>query len=267
MAHYAVHAPFQTDKRFLSRYTDPNKKEQAKAFATLIEGMDKSLGDIMDQLEKLGIAENTLIFFLGDNGGDAPLGEERGYGSSAPLRGKKGTEFEGGMRVPFIVSWAKPRKGNKFQKRLPIEVGGMQSQLGTIMDIYPTVLSVAGCKLPADYVIDGFDLKKQLSGKVNRKRLETFLMHFPHAHRGNYFTVYREGDWKLIYYYSPETPKQPKAVLYNLKEDQEEKKELSSVFPDKCREMIRNMSSRLEKEGALYPIDKQGNELKPFVYF
>lgn len=82
------------------------------------------------------------------------------------------------MRVPFIVSWAKPRKGNKFQKRLPIEVGGMQSQLGTIMDIYPTVLSVAGCKLPADYVIDGFDLKKQLSGKVNRKRLETFLMHF-----------------------------------------------------------------------------------------
>lgn len=267
MAHYAVHAPFQADKRFLSRYTDPNKKEQAKAFATLIEGMDKSLGDIMDQLEKLGIAENTLIFFLGDNGGDAPLGEERGYGSSAPLRGKKGTEFEGGMRVPFIVSWAKPRKGNKFQKRLPIEVGGMQSQLGTIMDIYPTVLSVAGCKLPADYVIDGFDLKKQLSGKVNRKRLETFLMHFPHAHRGNYFTVYREGDWKLIYYYSPETPKQPKAVLYNLKEDQEEKKELSSVFPDKCREMIRNMSSRLEKEGALYPIDKQGNELKPFVYF
>ena len=90
MAHYAVHAPFQADKRFLSRYTDPNKKEQAKAFATLIEGMDKSLGDIMDQLEKLGIAENTLIFFLGDNGGDAPLGEERGYGSSAPLRGKKG---------------------------------------------------------------------------------------------------------------------------------------------------------------------------------
>lgn len=89
MAHYAVHAPFQADKRFLSRYTDPNKKEQAKAFATLIEGMDKSLGDIMDQLEKLGIAENTLIFFLGDNGGDAPLGEERGYGSSAPLRGKR----------------------------------------------------------------------------------------------------------------------------------------------------------------------------------
>ena len=64
----------------------------------------------MDQLEKLGIAENTLILFLGDNGGDAPLGDERGYGSSAPLRGKKGTEFEGGMRVPFIAAWAKPEE-------------------------------------------------------------------------------------------------------------------------------------------------------------
>lgn len=100
---------------------DPDKSDQAKAFATLIEGMDKSLGDVMDQLEKLGIAENTLIFFLGDNGGDAPLGDERGYGSSAPLRGKKGTEFEGGMRVPFIVGWAKPEKKSAVQKHLPID--------------------------------------------------------------------------------------------------------------------------------------------------
>lgn len=56
-------------------------------------------------------------------------------------------------------------------------------------------------------------------------------------------------------------------MLYNLKEDQEEKEELSSVFPDKCREMIRNMIFLLKKEGALYPIDKLGNQLEPFVYF
>ena len=65
MAHYAVHAPFQADKRFLSRYTDPNKKEQAKAFATLIEGMDKSLGDIMDQLEKIGNCGKHFDFLFG----------------------------------------------------------------------------------------------------------------------------------------------------------------------------------------------------------
>lgn len=82
------------------------------------------------------------------------------------------------MRVPFIAAWAKPEKKSKVQKNLPIEVGSMQTQLGTIMDIYPTVLSVAGCEVPQNYVIDGFDLKKQLSGKVDKKRPESFLMHF-----------------------------------------------------------------------------------------
>lgn len=263
MAHYAVHSPFQADKRFLPHYASPDKKEPAKAFATLIEGMDKSLGDIMQQLEELGIAENTLILFLGDNGGDAPLGNERGYGSSAPLRGKKGTEFEGGIRVPFIAAWAKPQKGNKIQKRLPIEIGGIQTQLGTVMDIYPTVLYIAGCEVPEDYVIDGFNLKKQLKGKTNQRRPETFLMHFPHAHRGNYFTVYREGDWKLIYYYCPENPDYPKVSLYNLKKDPEEHTDLSGALPEKCRKMIRNMAVQLDKEGALYPVDKQNKELKP----
>lgn len=63
------------------------------------------------------------------------------------------------MRVPFIVSWAEPQKQNKLQKCLPVKAGGIQAQLGTIMDIYPTVLNIAGCKIPANHIIDGFDLK------------------------------------------------------------------------------------------------------------
>ena len=92
-------------------------------------------------------------------------------------------------------------------------------------------------------------------------------MHFPHSHRGSYFTVYREGDWKLIYYYHPKSPRQPEAVLYNLKDDPEERNELSSEFPDKCKMKIINMSVCLERERALYPIDEQGNELKPIIDF
>ena len=65
MAHYAVHSPFETDERFIDHYKDPAKKQQARAFATLIEGMDKSLGDVLDKLEELGVAENTLIIFRG----------------------------------------------------------------------------------------------------------------------------------------------------------------------------------------------------------
>lgn len=74
MSHYAVHSPFEADKRFADHYRYTGKPKVAADFATLIEGMDKSLGDIMDHLEELGIAGNTLIIFLGDNGSDAPLG-------------------------------------------------------------------------------------------------------------------------------------------------------------------------------------------------
>jgi arylsulfatase A-like enzyme len=72
----------------------------------MVEGMDKSLGDILDQLERLGVADNTVVFFLGDNGTDAPLGDSHGIVCAAPSRGKKATHYAGGLRVPFIAAWA-----------------------------------------------------------------------------------------------------------------------------------------------------------------
>jgi arylsulfatase A-like enzyme len=117
MAHYAVHAPFHSDPRFAKNYKDSGKPANAQAFATLIEGMDKSLGDILDDLDELGVAENTLVFFLGDNGSDAPLGHQHAVACAAPLLGKKGAHYEGGMRVPFIAAWARPNNTNPHQKR------------------------------------------------------------------------------------------------------------------------------------------------------
>lgn len=265
LSHYAVHAPFETDERFIGNYTDPSKGEQARAFATLIEGMDKSLNDLLDSLERLGIAENTLIIFLGDNGGDAPLGEAADYGSSAPLKGKKGSEYEGGVRIPFIVSWAKPDANNKFQKRYPVAANKVQTQLGTVMDIYPTVLSVAAIDLPEGLVLDGSDLKLLLTGKSDKKRSQEFLMHFPHEHRGSYFTTYRKDDWKLIYYYNPETPNRPGYKLYNLVSDPIEANDVASVEVRKLKEMVGGMISKLDSEGALYPVDKEGNILMPIL--
>lgn len=264
MAHYAVHGPFDPDKRFISHYKHTEKPKPAVDFATLIEGMDKSLGDIMDHLEELGIAGNTLILFLGDNGSDAPLGDEKGYTSSAPLRGKKGTEYEGGVRVPFIACWGKPDAHNLNQKKLPIKAGCVQRQLGTIMDIYPTVLSLTGAANPDGHIIDGVDLCVRFVGKKDKKRSDKVLMHYPHEHRGSYFTTYIEGDWKLIYYYNPERPDEPFYRLYNLKDDPGESLDLSLRHKNRVRAMIQAMSVQLEEEGALYPEDAAGNILKPF---
>ena len=263
LAHYAVHAPFEVDKRFIANYTDSNKSDQAKSFATLIEGMDKSLGDVMDCLEELGIAENTLILFLGDNGSDAPLGNEKGHYSSAPLRGKKGSEYEGGVRVPFIACWGKEDGTKQAQQKLHIQGGSIQQQMGTVMDIFPTIMSVTGTELPSDYVIDGFDLSTQLIGQRNESRSEKFLMHFPHQHRGSYFTTYREGDWKLIYYYNPQLPDKPMMELYNLKRDPIEINNLATTEPVILTRMLQAMSNQLEEEGAQYPEDSNGNVLKP----
>lgn len=263
MAHYAVHAPFETDERFIDHYKGGDKNQQAKAFATLIEGMDKSLGDVLNKLEELGVAENTLIIFLGDNGGDAPLGEAADYGSSAPLKGKKGSEYEGGVRVPFIVSWAHPKAQNQFQKRYPVAQQAIQTQMATVMDLYPTVLSVAGVQAPKQQVLDGADLKKLLSGKADRSHRLDFLMHFPHEHRGSYFTTYRKGDWKLIYYYHPEQPDAPYYKLYNLKNDPFEKQDIAKTEQKKAKELFKLMVKRLEKEQALYPVDKDKKAILP----
>ena len=266
MSHYALHAPFDSDPRFAANYANSDKSKNAKAFATLVEGMDKSLGDIMDHLEALGVAEEALILFLGDNGSDAPLGGSHAVASSAPLLGKKGTHYEGGMRVPFIAAWAKPDAARPEQQRLPIAQGIIQTQLGTIMDLYPTILEVAGAINPTGHIYDGYGLDKLLSGQSDEAHPDVFLMHFPHDHRSKYFTSYRNGDWKLVYHYYPKMNKQKSHYeLFNLKDDFAESKNLASSNPEKLNGMVRAMVAQLEAEGALYPVGGDGNELKPTV--
>ena len=265
MSHYAVHAPFEVDKRYIQNYQNRGKSGGAVAFATLIEGMDRSLGDIMKHLDSLGIAEQTLIVFMGDNGSDSPLGRLDECASSAPLRGKKGTEFEGGTRIPFIVSWARGDSDVQCQKETKIAQGAIQTQMGTVMDIFPTLLSVADVDTPEGHIIDGYDMRKQLSGKRDKKRGTDFLMHFPHQHNCSYFTTYVDGDWKVIYEYNPETPETPSYRLFNLELDPSESNDLSDIYAEKLREMVLSMSVKLRDEGALYPVDKAKRALEPIV--
>lgn len=266
LAHYAVHAPFHSDPRFAAHYKDSGRSPPAQAFATLIEGMDKSLGDLLDHLESLGVAENTLILFLGDNGSDAPLGQPHEVACAAPLRGKKGAHYEGGMRVPFIAAWAKASAASDAQKRLPIPAGAIQSQQAAVYDLFPTILSIAEIAAPKQYVVDGSPLHTLLAGRPDRERKEVFLMHYPHApHRSDYFTVYRDGAWKVIYHYFPtKASENSHYQLYNLAEDPFEQHNLASTHREELGRMMQALITALESHQALYPTDPaNAKPLKP----
>lgn len=271
-AHYAVHAPFDSDPRFADHYKDSGKPGNAQAFATLIEGMDKSLGDMLDHLDTLGVAEDTLIFFLGDNGSDAPLGHQHAVACAAPLRGKKGAHYEGGMRVPFIAAWAKRNPDNPHQRKLQIPANQIQTQVASVQDLLPTITGLLDVNVPKNHPVDGRPLQTLLTGKADPNRPEQFLMHYPHApHRSNYFTVWRDGDWKIIYHALPEIPTHGGFIqfdgghyeLFNLADDPFESNNLASKHPDVVARMMDGLAAALENHHAVYPIDKAGEPLKP----
>jgi arylsulfatase A-like enzyme len=257
-AQYAVHAPFDSDPRFAANYASSGKPPQAQAFATLVEGMDKSLGDVLDHLETLGVAENTLVFFLGDNGSDAPLGHQHDVACAAPLRGKKGSHYEGGMRAPFIAAWAKSDAANEHQKRLPIAPNAIQSQQAAVYDMFPTILNLTGVAAPAQHAVDGKKLDTLLIAKPDSGRDEKFLMHYPHSpHRTDYFTTFRDGAWKVIYHYFPtEVSGGSHYQLYNLKDDPFEQNDLTKSHPAELKKIMQGLIAGLEAQNAVYPVEK-----------
>ena len=275
-AHYAVHAPFNSDPRFASHYQDSGKPEAAQAFATLIAGMDKSLSDLLDHLESLNVAEDTLILFLGDNGSDAPLGHEHEVACAAPLRGKKGSHYEGGVRVPFIAAWARRNAQNPHQQQLPIPAGAIQSQLASVPDVFPTILKLADVPVPEGHAVDGHDLETLIQGRPDPSRPEKFLMHYPHSpHRSDYWTSYRDSEWKVIYHYFPNrepdesggkrkargskaSPTGSHYQLFHLKTDPFEQHDVSTTEPDVLNRMMNTLSAELVRHNALMPVEANG---------
>lgn len=244
MSHYAVHAPFEADPRFTGNY--PGLSGHGLAFATLVEGMDRSLGDLIRTLENLGVAEETLIVFYSDNGSDSPLG-------SSPLRGKKGTRFEGGLRVPLIMAWAKPDPDHPLQKEFPILGNSRENDLVTCLDLMPTFLELGGATVPPGTVLDGRSLTPYLQEKEEDLSPRSFLCHFPHGrHNNTLFTTYQRGDWKVIYQYAGRTWE-----LYHLTEDPGETRNRVEDDPEKALELAGAMMQELELQQAQFPLDRE----------
>ena len=250
MSHYAVHAPWQyPDVRFIKNY--PSLDGQGLAFATLVEGMDKSLGDIINYLDKLGVAEETLVIFFSDNGS--------AWSANAPFRDKKGSRFEGGLRVPLIVSWAKSNTHHSMQKNLAIPAKSVEHDVVTCVDLMPTMLKIAGAKIPKDAVIDGFDISPYFTGTEGTHRPQEFLTHFPHKHRNTMYSTYRRKNWKIIYNYASE-----KWELYNLKLDPFEKTNMVGKQPELVLYLATEMIKKLDSQKAIYPRKTiSGKQVKP----
>lgn len=252
MSHYAVHAPFHKDPRFEKNYS--GLSGVALKFATMVEGMDKSLGDIVAKVNALGVGENTLIIFMSDNGSVSSAG-------SAPLRGKKGQKYEGGTRVPMITSWATPNATNTFQASLNIPTNSYEDDLVSCFDLFPTILSVA--KVNYSGKIDGYDISDYLRGKVGSHRSQELIIHFPHDHSGSagdYYTVFHEGDYKLIYSYASDSYE-----LYNVVTDIGEDQDLAAADPDRVMAMAQKMGQKLKAYGALWPTFNSDDSDDPFT--
>lgn len=258
LCHHAVHTPVQGDPRFIDRYLEMGLDYQEAAYASLVEGIDKSLGDLLDFLEKKGIADNTVIIFMSDNGGDCIHPDKGGikHTHNLPLREGKGSVYEGGIRVPMIVSW-----GDRVARGTKVDAPVMAE------DIFPTVLDIAGIE-SHDVVqkIDGRSMVNLMTGNITEADLEReVLTHFPHQWRPevnddiDYMTALRKGDWKLVYRHRTQ-----ELELYNLAEDLSEKNNLADRNREKLSEMAETMTRQLKEKGALMPTFRATGEQIPY---
>lgn len=238
LSHYAIHAPWEADPRFLPHYQQQGLTGLPAAYASMIESMDKSLGDILDWLAENNQDQNTLFIFVTDNGAPSQAPRNR------PLRGHKLTPYEGGIRVPMIVRWP----GHT-------EPGTRNSTPLITEDIFTTVLQAAGVHDPeTQQTVDGVSFAPLLDGTdVDGRR--ALLWHFPHNFGSPPWSAVRIGDWKLIWHYDDQ-----RAELYNLAEDLSESDNLAEPHVDKLAELSTLLRQKLAECNALLPISKQTGE-------
>ncbi|GIW95064.1 MAG: N-acetylgalactosamine-6-sulfatase [Pirellulaceae bacterium] len=209
----AQHAPLQAPQRYLDRFAHIGD-ERRRTFAAMMAALDEAVGQVLEKIRQLGQEENTLIFFVSDNGGPT----RQTTSSNGPLRGFKATTWEGGIRVPFCVQW----KG-KYPAGTVYEHPVIQ------LDIVPTCLAAAGVKIEPEWKLDGVDLTPYLTGQNRERPHQTLYWRF-----GNQWAI-RHGDWKLVV--ANGGSGQPE--LYNLAEDIAESQNLAERYPERVTELKR----------------------------
>jgi arylsulfatase A-like enzyme len=230
MTHYGVHLPLQAPPELVEKYERKLARRTAPVnpiYAAMVETVDRSLGRLLDALDRLGLADNTLVLFTSDNGGLADVTDNR------PLRAGKGYLYEGGVRVPLLVRWpGKARAG--VTSDVPV--------IGT--DIFATIADATDVE--AASAADSRNLVPLLSGEGQRLEgdLYWYYPHYsPQAKQPG--AAIRSGDWKLIEHYDP-----PQVELFDLRTDPGESRDLASSRPEVRDRLLEKLHVALTNAGT-----------------
>ena len=267
LSHYAVHTPLQAPEKLVAKYKakidarptrGPLLRDEGPraatglvqrnpVFAAMVHSVDQSVGRILRKLDALGLADNTAVIFMSDNGGLSTLLKNRGRlslnppTSNVPLRAGKGWLYEGGIREPMIIRWPGVTRA-AATCNVPV----------TSTDFYPTMLDMAGLPARPKQHRDGVSIVPLLKGgkKLERKAI---FWHYPHNHGSGSVpsAAVRAGDWKLIEWY-----RDKRVELFNLADDLGETKDLAKSSPARAKELHDMLKAWRKEVGAAVPADK-----------
>ncbi len=260
LAYYNVHTPIQAKPKLVAKYqrkkaiipvnnqpdfiaeraANTKQKQDNSAYAGMVQSVDESVGNIMQQLAKLGLSQNTIIVFTSDNGGLTTLPKKRKAPTAVtPLRAGKGWLYEGGIRVPTIM---------KFDGVIPKNTIADEPIIST--DFYPTILDLANLPVLPTQHQDGKSLMPLFTN--NQLSREALYWHFPHYHGSlnRPSAAIRVGGYKLMEWFEDGT-----LELYNLEADIGERENLVEQLPEKALEMKKQLRAWQEGIGALFPVE------------
>lgn len=237
LAYHAVHHPFEPKPELLQKYEKKARSNNDKRnieYAATVEAMDQNIGRLEAALQKLGLKDNTIVVFTSDNGGNRQ--------NVAPLSGSKGSLYEGGTRVPAAI-W-----GPGIRKSYTSDSFFLS------MDIYPTLLELAGLPQPKNHILDGISFASMLLGASEPDR-DTIFFHFPsYIGAGGPSSAIRKGDYKLIEQFESGT-----VELYDLSKDVGESKNLAKSQPELTQKLYAELLGWHESTGAPRPTQLNPN--------
>lgn len=240
VSYAAVHIPLSTTPELLAKYKAKQPMPgypSLPEYAGLLEELDQSLGRITAAVDKAGLAEQTLVFFLSDNGGLEHQQNGSVVTSNKPLRSEKGTLYEGGIRVPAVARWTGK-----------VPAGTECATPATTIDIYPTLIELASVAPPQDQPLDGVSIAGLLKDPAAALPRDTLYWHLPHYHHSTPASVIRRGDWKLIEFFEDGS-----LELYNLADDLGESQNLAESEPARAKQLQAALAAWRQRVGARMP--------------